>query len=99
MSLILILKKIPFYNLLKKGLINPGEKIFNSKENIRATVLSNGNLKFNKIEGSIHKIGAFVQNKPSCNGWTYWFVRKNNKLISINVHRTFLEKKPHLKNN
>tara|TARA_B100001939_G_scaffold114612_1_gene99106 strand:+ start:219 stop:1322 length:1104 start_codon:yes stop_codon:yes gene_type:complete len=83
-------KKIPFYNLLKKGLINPGEKIFNSKENIRATVLSNGNLKFKKLEGSIHKIGAFVQNKPSCNGWTYWFVRKNNKLISINVHRDFL---------
>ena len=44
-------KKIPFSNLLKKGLIKPGEKIFNSKENIRATVLSNGNLKIKKLEG------------------------------------------------
>ena len=32
-------KKVPFSNLLKKGLINPGEKIFNSKENIRATII------------------------------------------------------------
>ena len=83
-------KKIPFSNLLKKGLINPGEKIFNIGQNIKATVLSNGNLKFKKKEGSIHKIGAYVQNKPSCNGWTYWFVRKKNKVISINDHRNFL---------
>ena len=41
-------------------------------------------------EGSIHKIGAYVQNKPACNGWTYWFVRYNNKIVSINDHRNFL---------
>ena len=41
-------------------------------------------------KGSIHKIGAYVQNKPSCNGWTYWFVKQNNKLISINVHRNLI---------
>ena len=44
-------KKIPFSNLLKKGLINPGEKIFNVDQNIKATVLSNGNLKFKKKKG------------------------------------------------
>ena len=82
--------KVPFSNLLKKGLIKPGEKIFNSRESIKATVLSNGNLKFKKVVGSIHKVGAYVQNKPSCNGWTYWYVRQNNKVISINDHRNFL---------
>ena len=84
------LKKIPFMDLLKKGLIKPGEKIFNSKENIRAIILPNGNLKFKKQEGSIHKIGAYVQNKPACNGWTYWFVKFKDKKISINTHRNQL---------
>ena len=84
------LKKVPFSELLLKGLIKPGEKIFNSKQNVKATILTNGNLKFKKKEGSIHKIGAYVQNKPACNGWTYWFVKYNNKTISINDHRKFL---------
>ncbi len=83
-------KKIPFSDLLKKGLIEPGERIFNARENIRAIILPNGNLKFKKKEGSIHKIGAYVQNKPACNGWTHWFVRYNNKIVSINDHRNFL---------
>ncbi len=83
-------KKVPFSDLLEKGLIQPGERIFNARENIRAIILPNGNLKFKKKEGSIHKIGAYVQNKPACNGWTYWFVRYNNKIVSINDHRNFL---------
>ncbi len=84
------LSKVPFKDLLKNGLINPGEKIFNSKENIRATILANGNLRFKDKEGSIHKIGAYVQNKSACNGWTYWFVKHENKKISINDHRNSL---------
>ena len=66
------------------------KKIFNSKENIRATILANGNLRFKDKEGSIHKIGAYVQNKSACNGWTYWFVKHENKKISINDHRNSL---------
>ena len=83
-------KKIPFYDLIKKGLVKPGERIFNYKENIKATILANGNVKFNKKEGSIHKIGAYVQKKPACNGWTYWYVKYNKKTISINDHRNLL---------
>ena len=83
-------KKIPFSDLSKNGLIKPGERIFNIKENIRAVILPNGNLKFKKKEGSIHKIGAYAQNKPACNGWTYWFVKQKNKVIPINDHRNLL---------
>ncbi|MBF96890.1 MAG: Modification methylase DpnIIB [Alphaproteobacteria bacterium MarineAlpha9_Bin4] len=85
-----LLKKVPFSDLLKKGLIQPGERIFNSKKNIEATILPNGNLKFKKREGSIHKIGAYVQNKAACNGWTYWYVKSNKKMVSINDHRNLL---------
>ena len=53
-------------------------------------ILPNGNLKFKRKEGSIHKIGAYAQNKAACNGWTYWFVKQRNKVISINDHRTLL---------
>ena len=82
--------KIPFSDLIKKGLIKPGDRIFNIKDNIRAVILPNGNLKFKKKEGSIHKIGAYAQNKAACNGWTYWFVKQRNKVISINDHRNLL---------
>jgi hypothetical protein len=26
------------------------------------------------IEGSIHKVGAVLQDQPSCNGWTFWHI-------------------------
>ena len=83
-------KRIAFSNLLKKGLIKPGNSLYDSRKKIRATVLSNGSLKFKNDTGSIHKIGAIVQKKHACNGWDFWYVHHNKKLISINEHRSHL---------
>ena len=33
--------------------------------------------------GSIHKVGAAVQNAPSCNGWTYWHYKDGDKIRPI----------------
>jgi modification methylase len=35
-------------------------------------VLADGSLVSGTHSGSIHKVGAALQNAPSCNGWTFW---------------------------
>lgn len=79
--------KVKFSKLLEKGIIKAGCKLFNSKKTIFATVLSDGNIKLEKHVGSIHKVGALVQKRSSCNGWTFWHINHKNKLIPINNHR------------
>ncbi|MEP6010730.1 MAG: site-specific DNA-methyltransferase, partial [Parasphingorhabdus sp.] len=39
----------------------------------------------------IHKIGAAVQDAPSCNGWTYWHYSDGKSLKPIdNLRQTYL---------
>jgi modification methylase len=33
-------------------------------------------LRAGERQGSIHRIGAEVQGKTACNGWTYWHFEK-----------------------
>ena len=37
--------------------------------------------------GSIHKLGATLQNAPSCNGWTWWHYEAEGKLKPIDALR------------
>ena len=37
--------------------------------------------------GSIHKVGAAVQNAPSCNGWTFWHMQRDGAWVPIDVLR------------
>ena len=39
------------------------------------------------IVGSIHKIGALAQGLPACNGWTFWYVERQGRLVSIDEFR------------
>ena len=79
--------KIKFSKLLENGLIKAGSKLFNSDKTINAIVLPDGNIKLKKNIGSIHKIGAIVQKKASCNGWTYWHILNKKELVPIDIHR------------
>jgi modification methylase len=37
--------------------------------------------------GSIHQVGAELENAPSCNGWSYWNFRRDGKVVSIDLLR------------
>ncbi|MGD8810345.1 MAG: site-specific DNA-methyltransferase, partial [Gammaproteobacteria bacterium] len=37
--------------------------------------------------GSIHQVGAAVQNAPSCNGWTYWCMNVEGRHVPIDLLR------------
>lgn len=76
------LPKVPFGAVLERGLISPGDVLYDEKKKLKAIVRSDGTIKFKNETGSIHQMGAVAQNSTTCNGWAYWhFVNKKNKKL------------------
>ena len=55
---------------------------------VSAVVAADGTVVADAIRGSIHKVGAAVQNAPSCNGWTFWHFEKDGRLVPLDVLRS-----------
>ncbi len=79
--------RVAFGSLVEQGLVQPGTKLFDTKKKHVAIVRVDGSLICGEHQGSIHKVGALVQNAPSCNGWTYWHVMDGGRLKSIDDFR------------
>lgn len=82
------LPRVAFGSLVEQGLVTPGTKLWDHKENHSAIVRTDGSLSCGEHQGSIHKVGALVQGAEACNGWTYWHVKNKSKLKSIDDFRT-----------
>jgi modification methylase len=89
-------KRIPFGTVVENGMLPPGSSLLCPKGEYEAKVAADGNIvvktKSGRFRGSIHKVGAAIQNAPSCNGWTYWHYRdqQNAKPKPIDALRTKL---------
>lgn len=81
-------KRVAFGSLIEQGLIMPGAKLVDSKRKYEATVRADGSLICNGHEGSIHKVGALVQDAAACNGWTYWHLDREGEMTLIDDFRT-----------
>ena len=79
--------KVPFGKLIEKEFIKTGEYLFSKDRKYQAQVMADASLTWNEEVGSIHKISAIILGNPSNNGWKYWFVERNNKLICIDDFR------------
>lgn len=79
--------KVPFGALVESGMIVPGAELTDSKRRWRAEVRADGTLEIAGTQGSIHKIGAGLQNAPSCNGWTFWHVERDGALVVLDTLR------------
>lgn len=79
--------RIPFGWLLEHGFLKPGAELTDAKGKLSAKVHADGNIITGNHRGSIHKVGALLQNAPSCNGWTYWHVKRNGKNVPIDDMR------------
>jgi len=79
--------RVAFASLIEAGLITPGESLMDSKRRHRALVRADGVVTVAPASGSIHKIGAFVQGLPACNGWTFWHVERAGDLVCIDDFR------------
>ena len=68
--------RVPFGTVVEHRLIKPGSSLYSPRGNHSAKVRADGSLFVkdgeDEIQGSIHKVGAAVQNAAACNGWTYW---------------------------
>lgn len=82
------LPKIPFGTLIERGILQPGDRLFDSKKRFSAQVRADGSLVTdNKESGSIHSLGAQLQSLPSCNGWIFWHVERDGKAVLIDRFR------------
>jgi modification methylase len=79
--------RIPFGQILELGILEPGQKLFGPRREVRAEVRADGTLAYGGQQASIHRLGALVQGKAACNGWTYWHFEAEGKLKPIDVLR------------
>ena len=86
--------RIPFGSLVERGLLAPGDLLFDAQRRFHAKIRSDGNLSFMDQRGSIHQIGALVQGSPSCNGWTFWHYQSNEGPALIDALRQRLRAEP-----
>ncbi len=81
--------RVPFGALVEGGWLAAGDTLFNKTKSVRARVCADGSLVTDTAQkGSIHGLGAALQNQPSCNGWQYWHVTRDGKDVSIDDLRT-----------
>jgi modification methylase len=79
--------RIPFGNLVEQGLVPPGTRLFDRLRRVSAVVASDGTVSVGDTRGSIHKVGAAVQNTPACNGWIFWHVEREGSLVPLDTLR------------
>ena len=73
--------RIAFAELLKAGLLQPGQMLRHGRMGVDATINADGTISVNGHTGSIHRVGALVAGTPACNGWDAWIVVDNGLLL------------------
>lgn len=87
------LLRIPFGNLIEVGMLKAGDVLVDEKGRFKAHILADGSIKVNdKIHGSIHQVGALVQNLPSCNGWKFWHLESKDGAVIDELRQDFATK-------
>lgn len=81
-------QRIPFGAIIERGMLQPGDVLCDARGEHKATIRSDGSVKSQNAEGSIHQVGAAAQNAAACNGWEYWYYKDKKKgLICIDELR------------
>lgn len=86
--------RVPFGTLVELGLVRPGSRLSDASARVHAEVKADGTLAAKGRQGSIHRLGAELQGKSACNGWTYWHFETEGRLRPIDDLRE--EAKRHL---
>lgn len=80
--------RVSFDRLVEAQYINVGQLLYSKDRRVSAMVTADSTLLWGTMRGSIHKIAALAQQKPSWNGWEYWYCEdRNGTLISIDELR------------
>ena len=79
--------RIPFGWLVERGMLEPGTVLYGPSKRWTAKVRADGTLITADFKGSIHQVGAHVQGAPACNGWQFWNLNVEGRLVPIDVLR------------
>ena len=79
--------RIPFGMIIEAGLLRAGDELWCPKGRRSARVRADGSLKAGDLTGSIHKLGALVDDAAACNGWTFWHLKTDRGLAPIDALR------------
>ncbi len=79
--------RVPFGSLVERGVVPEGTVLTDRARRVAAVVVADGSIRCGEVQGSIHKVGAAVQNAPSCNGWTFWHIERDGALMAIDALR------------
>ena len=83
--------RVPFGAIIELGILEAGAKLTDERGRIWASVRADGTLALTGApenqQGSIHRLGAVVQGKAACNGWTFWHFEVEGKRKPIDVLR------------
>jgi len=79
--------RVPFGQLVERGMLRPGEQLYSVNRRHTAKVRADGTLVGSDVTGSIHQVGAALEGAPSCNGWTYWCIRRDGNFVPIDLLR------------
>ena len=79
--------RVAFGVLVESGLVPAGTALVDAKRRWTASVRADGSIACGAHSGSIHQVGAGLQNAPSCNGWTFWNVEQGGALQPLDALR------------
>jgi modification methylase len=79
--------RVPFGTIIELGILEPGTALTDERGRIRAEVKADGTLALAGRQGSIHRLGAEVQGKAACNGWTFWHFEVEGRRQPIDALR------------
>ena len=79
--------RVPFGTIIELGILEAGITLTDERGDIRAEVRADGTLAIAGRQGSIHRLGAEIQGKAACNGWTYWHVEVEGRRKPIDALR------------
>ena len=79
--------RVPFGTIIELGILEPGITLTDERGHIRAEVRADGTLAIAGRQGSIHRLGAEIQGKAACNGWTYWHCEVEGRRKPIDALR------------
>ena len=82
--------RVPFGTIVELGMLAPGARLFDQRGRYEAEVNADGTLALSDrqgVRGSIHRLGAEVQGKSACNGWTFWHFEVEGELKPIDALR------------
>jgi modification methylase len=87
--------RVPFGSLVERGLVHPGEVLFDQSGRWTARVRADGSLISAEHKGSIHSVAAQLQGAPACNGWAFWYVLRHGGAVPIDALRQQVRAETH----